>query len=275
MRSTSTVIPSLIVVDLDGTLSVLNEYSPECREAMRKVQEKGSRAVLATARGIEEGEVYAVGSYYSLDYLILEGGNVILEKQDRDYGRIEAWDEKLRKEKADLRLFREIFLGRYEKVDDSFRGVPFWKLFIEPISGEEFHAFVHSEVVQIGAESPETISRLMPTINGILEENGLNLKLIDYPSYGTRVEVNAATKDEAVLFLAKRLGISLDSVCAIGDSENDTEMLELAGIPATVSNGAGSLKKLVLGKGGMIASEEATRGVTQILVTLLDGAGKL
>ncbi len=149
MRSTSTVIPSLIVVDLDGTLSVLNEYSPECREAMRKVQEKGSRAVLATARGIEEGEVYAVGSYYSLDYLILEGGNVILEKQDRDYGRIEAWDEKLRKEKADLRLFREIFLGRYEKVDDSFRGVPFWKLFIEPISGEEFHAFVHSEVVVV------------------------------------------------------------------------------------------------------------------------------
>jgi hypothetical protein len=51
-----------------------------------------------------------------------------------------------------------------------------------------------------------------------------------------------ATKANAMDFICRRLGIGLESVMAIGDSNNDTDMIRHAGLGVAMGNGAPEVK---------------------------------
>ena len=60
------------------------------------------------------------------------------------------------------------------------------------------------------------------------------------------VEVTAAGVDKgtALLALADRLGIPREATLAIGDSDNDAEMLRAVGMPVAMGNADAALKNL-------------------------------
>ena len=262
---------SLIAVDLDGTLGGIGGVSVHCRDAMNSLRERGVKVALATARGIDEALVYRLGEYYGLDYLILEGGNIIFERQGETYERVVDWDEALKTEKEHLLTFRRKFLEAFQLTEeDGFR-----RLFAEPTTGRSFRVYWHHEAVQVCSEEGDRLlfSKVRKEIEAIVRENRLKVVLIDYPNLGTRVEVNAATKGDAIAFLVATMNQSPRSACAIGDSENDIGMMQVVGVPAAPANADATLKEVVKERGGILASEPGTRGVTQILRYLLSGNG--
>lgn len=70
-----------------------------------------------------------------------------------------------------------------------------------------------------------------------------------------------ASKANAVVKLCDHLGIDTTEVLAIGDGENDLEMLKCAGIGALVSNAPEELKALV----DYVSEGESTDGVIEII----------
>ena len=58
------------------------------------------------------------------------------------------------------------------------------------------------------------------------------------------IMVGEASKGIALSYLADNLGISLDEVMAIGDSENDLDMLLKSGYPVAVENAMEKLKDI-------------------------------
>lgn len=53
-----------------------------------------------------------------------------------------------------------------------------------------------------------------------------------------------AGKGNALRSLADMLGVSHDETIGVGDSDNDTSLIEAAGLGLVPSNGCGSLKKI-------------------------------
>lgn len=72
-------------------------------------------------------------------------------------------------------------------------------------------------------------------------------------------------KGTGLLFLCKHIGISPGSVLAIGDSNNDMQVLSLAGYVGCPSNSKNEVIDLVRKKGGYVAKTAYTDGVIEIL----------
>ncbi|MHA1874697.1 MAG: HAD hydrolase family protein, partial [Candidatus Heimdallarchaeaceae archaeon] len=71
----------------------------------------------------------------------------------------------------------------------------------------------------------DNITRIIEILENECHKNKWDLKFIE-PSR-TFVEIGIANKAEAVKYLSNYLNIPLKNVCAIGDAENDIEMLKL------------------------------------------------
>lgn len=71
-------------------------------------------------------------------------------------------------------------------------------------------------------------------------------------------------KGRALCMLADLMGISMEQVIAIGDSDNDTDMLKAAGMPVVMGNGDEAVKKLAR----YITSTNDEGGVAQAIYHL-------
>lgn|SRR3989338_5793808 len=72
-------------------------------------------------------------------------------------------------------------------------------------------------------------------------------------------------KGAGLLFLCEHIGISPGNVLAIGDSNNDMQVLSLAGYVGCPSNSKDEVIDLVRKKGGYVAKTAHTGGVIEIL----------
>ena len=80
------------------------------------------------------------------------------------------------------------------------------------------------------------------------------------------------SKGSALRRLAKQRGLAPEEVMAIGDNWNDLEMLEFAGRPVVVANGAPDLVELARGRHWEIAAANDEDGVAQAIEALLEPA---
>ncbi len=89
-------------------------------------------------------------------------------------------------------------------------------------------------------DEPEVLKRHYPNL--MAESGGLFAGVFSKPTYLEIVhpEVNKGT---ALRFLATRLGIPIEETVAVGDSLNDSEMLEAAGLGVAVANAREALKR--------------------------------
>ena len=61
--------------------------------------------------------------------------------------------------------------------------------------------------------------------------------------YFCEIANKEATKGNAVKFLADKFGLNIDEVLAIGDQNNDIEMVQTAGVGVAMGNGTEEIKK--------------------------------
>lgn len=103
----------------------------------------------------------------------------------------------------------------------------------------------------------------------IISDLAQNDKIYVVSSGGTNLEINSigTTKGNALVFLAKHLGINLEAVMAIGDNDNDIAMLEAAGLGVAVENASQAAKKAA---DFITESQENDGAVTAIKRFVLD-----
>lgn len=79
------------------------------------------------------------------------------------------------------------------------------------------------------------------------------------------------SKGVALSKLAEARGLAADQVMAIGDNWNDWKMLEWAGHPVVMANGAPDLVQAATERAWVIAPENDADGVAQVIEAVLDG----
>lgn len=244
----------LIACDMDETL--LNDekhVSPENHNAIKKVCELGVKFVLASGRGYTD--IQNVARTLNLadkhgEYTISFNGGVITENKDNKI----LFKQGITFEQTNT-LFK-IGLG----YDVGFHIYTLDKVYIYRATQEELDYMTGRLDNCIVLPEPnidflkdETIIKILfqnndrqylETIEREMTRETLSQFSISY-SGNRYIEFNSqgVSKGNALLQLAKMLGINQDEMISIGDNNNDISMLEVAGLGIAVANATTDAKE--------------------------------
>jgi Cof subfamily protein (haloacid dehalogenase superfamily) len=234
----------LVAIDLDDTLLrddlTISSYS---QEVIQKVREAGVAVTLATGRMFPSAFAYAEQLGFEMPLITYQGaliknafsGEVIyccpLQREAAqlviEYGR---------KHKLHINFYLDdkLYVERITPQGEHYErhvGVPFTK--VDDLE-ELLAAGLPYKLLLIDDE--ERLPEHKLQLQELFAAEGLDVYLAK--SKPTYLEVNdpQATKGNALRKLADRLGVQREEVMACGDSFNDLDMLEYAGIGVAVAN---------------------------------------
>lgn len=244
---------NLIALDLDGTaLSPKNLVEPSTAEAVREARKRGVRVVVSTGRICGEAAEFALRMGTD-DYMVTSGGAALsMAGEGRCFMRLSMpWEASVRAAAALERVglatmvyvaesllitpYDELSFGRYKSNEgylESKKVVP---------SVAEWVANGRVMVDKIFSRSLdpaniENARRVLCQIGGI--------RVMSSASDNLEVVSPAADKATALSMLCRLYGTDLAHTAAVGDSENDLEMLSAAGMPIAMGNARDEVKAL-------------------------------
>lgn len=249
----------IIFLDIDGTLTEpgRNEPPESAAEAVRLARERGHCVFLCTGRNYDmllpllnygfDGVVASSGGYIEFGRAILYDCPMTGKQQERAmrilrergiYCTVECMDGSYTDEgfKEYLRAhasqagYSDLLRWR-EQIEESlhirpmreYRGQPVYKIVVMSPSKEAF------------TEAGELLAADFDLC--IQEENRNGFT-------GAEIVNRQFDKGRAVKRVCEYLGVPLNASVAIGDSMNDKEMLETAGLSICMGNGSEALKRL-------------------------------
>ncbi|MDR1471970.1 MAG: Cof-type HAD-IIB family hydrolase [Synergistaceae bacterium] len=232
---------TLISTDLDGTLlNSMGEISARNVGALREAARRGIGIIINTGRMFASAKRFS--AELGLDTsVICYNGAMIRGPRDETLSHM-ALDMDIARRL--LAIFRERNMYVQSYIDDV--------LLVKDQNEDEARGYMRFYGVEgspVGDEiyNPRTApTKLLAVTSGTEESHGLmdELSRLFGPSlYVTRsnsefVEMMnpAANKGRALARLASEMRVPLESVMALGDGENDIEMLRLAGIGVAMKN---------------------------------------
>ena len=241
----------LVAIDLDGTL--LNSDKKVSRknfEIIKKLRAKGIFVVIATGRPL--GGFSWILDDLELnsddDYSITNTGSLIIKNKDKsdvskkilsmgDYLNL----KKIINDKLQIGIYNKYNLySNSEKVNKYFLfESEILKMPIEKIDEKDMSQRVDSITITGNKDAVDEF-----------EKNYNEILLKTYQTVRNVPEVfevlhKEADKGQALKRLCEILNVDLKSTLAIGDSNNDKTMLNMAGVSATCENGRESVKEMV------------------------------
>ena len=241
----------LVAIDLDGTLLGSDKKVSEKNfEIIKKLRNKGIFVVIATGRPV--GGFSWILDHLDLfsndDYSITNTGSLVIKNKDKSdiSKKILNMDDYLNLKKL---INDKLQIGIYNKYNlyNNSESINKHFLFESKILKMPIEKFDEKNKNQ----SVERIS-IMGDREVVDEfEKTYNKNLLKtYQTVRNVPEVfeilnKEADKGQALKRLCNFLNIDTNSTLAIGDSNNDKSMLEIAGISATCSNGRESVKEMV------------------------------
>lgn len=240
----------LIALDIDGTIMNSKfQISAKVREAISKAINSGIYVVLATGR-MYSATVPIASGLRIVTPLVTYQGSMVREFSEKDdillhYTVSPDLSRKIIKELRNFGVQINIYL------DD--------EMFVEDESSILAEYAARRDIVYHQVKSFDSVVDLKPTkILAMVEDpdkateirNYLRSKYSDtlYVTKSTPFYVEIvnkeASKGKAILFLAKNWGVNTSEIMVIGDQDNDSDMLEIAGFPVAMGNGAEGLKKI-------------------------------
>lgn len=247
----------IIACDLDGTLLGSDgEVSAENWKAIAEMTEKGHYFVPASGRCFMELPA-EIRECKWIRYYILSGGAVIYDKKE-DRFEMTCPEQGVKDRVLDA-IFRHpvclmAHIGRESCVDvnlhngedyASFGMNEYWiRYALEKESPrEDFKSFVYGleqiPMMVVFFRNPEDLE----ACRAILNEETEVLVVQSDPNNLEIVSKNAG-KGNALLNLAASLGVPVDGTIAVGDSQNDRTMLELAGLSLAMENAVPEMKAI-------------------------------
>lgn len=247
----------MVALDLDGTtLNSDKEISQRTLKAFKVTMEKGVHIVISTGRTFNSlpKQLFEVKG---LEYVITSNGAQItylpsMKKVYENYITEHAVEEVVRVLKS-YKLSAETFVEGKAYIDknefddfrengSSFRDVEYVLTTRNPI--EDIHDYMIKnknkiENISINFENLEDKNRIAEVLN---EVDNITVT----SSFEHNFEIGGAntSKGEALTFLMRKLGIKKEELMACGDSQNDSQMLKLAGIGVAVANADDQVKEI-------------------------------
>lgn len=238
----------LLIVDIDGTLlTSKQELSPRTEAALKAAVQHGVMVVLATGKSRAAGQ-------YVIDRVGLKTPGIYLQ----GLALHDAEDVVLYKQTLDTDIVRQIVTY----ADD--RGFAIVAYGGGRIMTKQEDARVHYATTRVHEPAPEVIGALQ----NVLGRTPINkLIIIDTPKrvralrwqlaqqHGKSIKLTAAGlpefievippgtgKGTAMVELLKHVNIALENVMAIGDGENDIEMIQMAGFGVAMGQAEQAVK---------------------------------
>ncbi len=236
----------LLVVDIDGTIAGRsNQVSEPVREAIQKAKAAGVRVAIATGRMYRSAERFhhAIGADMPLcsyqGALIRDpASQETLKHWAMDWELVEDLLQRFQDHPLVVHLYIEdqLYLRELSPLSQAYAErsqVPFQVLSPAQQGQQPTKVLAMSEDVDL-------ISELLGSLRQQYSREQLYLTRSE-PIFleATHPAVN---KGNAVRFLAEEvLGLSADQVMTIGDSDNDIEMIQYAGIGVAMGNASPAL----------------------------------
>ena len=260
----------LIALDLDGTaLTPNNTVSDATVDAVRRAREAGVHVVISTGRICGEARDFAV-QMKADDLMVTAGGASISRvSTGRCMMRMSMpWEPAVRAAAAVERigLMVMVYVGEtllitpYDEMEfakyRSNEGYLAVKQVVPSIA--EFIAEGHVSVDKIFARSkdPVTLQMVRDQIRQIP-----GVRVMSSAEDNIEVVTPAADKGTALGMLCRELGTDLSHAAAIGDSENDLTMLQMAGLGVAMANSEPCIREAA----DVITGSNTENGVAQAI----------
>ncbi len=245
----------IIFLDLDGTLLSSNKEISKYNENILKKISYSTKIVLASARGFSTIKPYLeqLNLLNDKNYTIAFNGSLVLDNLENKIINVIIKKsniillEKIVKESPDLEWYYYTYNDRINRKE--IENIDYF------VSNNNIY-----KVVCISSESQ--INKLK---NEIAIQLNHNFEMTS--SESTRIEFvpKGKTKVDSIKKLLSVLNINSEEVIAIGDGENDVEMIEYAGCGIAMGNSKDNVKKVA----NLITDTNDNDGVGKILENLL------
>lgn len=242
----------LIALDLDGTVLTSDvSILPSTVEAVAYARSKGVKTIVCTGRIVGEAAVFSKEIGAS-SLLISAGGAAISDavhaRNVKEWAM--PWDigakvvEAVQNRPVTVMIYvgDRLYLNPYsdEILSNTKRTEGFWssKVVLPDVASTiREHKFPVSKVFARGE-----VSELAAALGEINQLPDIHITR----SAENNFEIMPAgvNKGHALSELAHVMGISMDEIMAIGDSDNDTDMLRVVGMPVVMGNGDDAIKHL-------------------------------
>ncbi len=258
----------LVAIDLDDTLLADDlTISPQTIDAIQETIKKGVVVTLATGRMYQSAKKYAKEINLDVPIITYQGAyvkNVLSEeilyqklmpsdvsieiittlKEMNKVVQIYLEDELyVEKEHPYIQKYSKLSQVPYHIVDD----------LVEIIKQKER---LPMKILTI--DEPEKIKEMLELFTP-LYQNKVHIT-ISKPQF-LEFSHPEATKGQAIQYIANKMGITLDEVIAIGDSYNDRDMLQIAGLGVAMENGHPDIKEIA----NYITKTNNDHGVWEVL----------
>lgn len=263
----------LIASDLDDTLLDQNSrLSEENKQAIGEARAKGLIFTLATGRMFQSAAPFARQLNLSPDKPIICYNGALIKRLSgetlyecplgselstliADYGQKQGWT-------VNVYYDDELYVSAMNEYVEDYLTIA--QVEVKVVG--DLVDFIQdgkkslSKILIVGPEQ-ETPGR----INELRSLVGSQVQLVSSKDKFIEVTSPEAHKGNALLWLAKSLGIEASEVMAIGDGNNDLTMVEMAGIGVAMANAAPKVKE----KASYLTGANYEHGVAQALMELV------
>ena len=237
----------MVATDIDGT--ILNwdfgGFTPKVKECIKNLTTSGIKVVLVTGRmhkaatflADELGLDTPIVSYQG--GMIKDGSGKVYYKKDLDSDKAKEIIKWAKENNVHINLYMDDIL--YVEKDN------------ETIKQYTDARFIDYKVCPFESLEIKNVNKILaikygdaPTVTGwvdFLKEKYPELYIVKSTPYFCEISNNEAKKSCAVEYLCKMWGIEKSEVLAIGDQDNDIELLKSGGIKVAMGNGTPELKE--------------------------------
>lgn len=262
----------LIATDMDGTaLTDDKRLSPRTVAAMQKAIEQGKYVVFSTGRSISLIKPY-IDTVEGMRYAVTASGGTVTDLETGEFLLHRMIDEETVKRiiaaSTGCYVYPILFYANetygsgwcVDNLEDF--GLPAY----EPI----YRSFMNivDDSMNYFMEHPAELEKFNLFFGNDYEADEVYEKIKNLPvtftTHNSRaLEINAVgvNKSEGLRLLCQRLGIDMSEVIAVGDAENDEEMIACAGLKVAMANGSDRVKALA----DVIADTNENDGVAKII----------
>ena len=247
----------LLALDLDGTLLTDDKrVTPRTAAALERPVRCGLHAVVVTGRPLG-GLPEAVTGIEGIRYAITSNGAVTTDLERGEVLRTACLEARTAEEIVRLPMERglihNVFLGGYGYCEP-----PYHELLLDKFRGTGAEGYVRrskraaESLHALLAEPGALVENIWIVARGAGERDELD-RLIR-SRWDVRTVLTAASdleagapgadKGEALLYLARHLGVERAQLAAFGDNENDLGMLRVSGMPVAMGNATEGVKRL-------------------------------
>lgn len=255
----------LIAIDIDDTLiNDDKEVTPATREALERAVNKDVVVTLATGRAYASGQ--AIARQIGLNVPIITYQGALIKNLLDEAVLYERYVPQDAAHKIfEFCIEHNLHLQTY--IDDKLYAREENQKLIDYVALNKTKYYVEPDFVKLVAQptpkmliidEPAYLDEIAPKLRELLGDAVHITK--SKPNF-LEIMHQEGTKGHALKFLANHFGCTLDQTIAIGDSWNDHEMLEAAGLGVAMGNAIPALKEIA----DYITASNNEDGVKQVI----------